>query len=100
MFQRLRQDSFATGMILGIVLPSILFAMLWAIIAIISKSTGVPNLVSLDKLILLSLIINLITMRYYLLKLKYDKTGRGILAVTFVLGMAFFMLEIFVFKVI
>jgi heme/copper-type cytochrome/quinol oxidase subunit 3 len=39
-------------------------------------------------------------MRYYLLKLKYDKTGRGILAITFVLGIAFFIVEIYVFRVI
>ena len=100
MFQRLRQDSLITGMILGLVLPLILFIILWAIIVFIGKTIGVHHLVSLDKLILLSLVINLITMRYYLLKLKYDKTGRGILVVTFILGIAFFLAEMYVFGVL
>lgn len=100
MRDKLRQDSFGMGTFLGIVLPLVVFGILWGIIKIIGLIAGIAELVRVDKIILLSICVNLFTLRYYLLKLKMDKTGRGILAVTFIFGLLFFILEIYIFKVI
>jgi uncharacterized membrane-anchored protein len=37
-----------------------------------------------------SIVFNVFVLRYYLLRAKLDKTGRGILAITFVLTAVFF----------
>jgi hypothetical protein len=39
---------------------------------------------------LLALAVNLIPFRYYLIRVKADKTGRGILLVTFVFALVYF----------
>jgi hypothetical protein len=43
-------------------------------------------------MLLLSIFINLIPIRFYFVNLKMDKTGRGILLVTFALMVLFFSL--------
>ena len=47
----------------------------------------------IPKFILISLIPSLFILRYYLLNLKYDKTGRGIVISTFVLGLVFVIVQ-------
>lgn len=96
--EKLRRDSVWLGVIMGFLVPVVLFGLLWGILAIIFHFMGRPvsnvfEVVEPQKLILLSVIPNLFLLRYYLLKLKYDLTGRGILAVTFVIGLVFAILE-------
>lgn len=90
MMDKLRRDSYAVGIILGIFLPLILFGIIYGIYALILNANPQmlirnPNLTKdlIPKFILLALIPNIFTLRYYLLKLKFDKTGRGILGVSF-----------------
>ena len=85
----LQRDSMGLGIILGIALPLILFGILYAV----STTFSPPNkeyLIKLSTLILISVFSNLATIRYYLLTLKFDKTGRGILLVTFILAISYF----------
>lgn len=96
--EKLRRDSLWLGVIMGLVVPAFLFSVLWGILALVFYFMGRPvsdvlAVVEPQKLILLSVIPNLFLLRYYLLKLKYDLTGRGILAVTFVVGILFAVLE-------
>jgi hypothetical protein len=51
---------------------------------------------SLDYLVLIAAAFNLFPLRYYLVTLHFDKTGRGILAMTFVLVIGFFALSKFI----
>ena len=85
----LRKDSMLLGIILGVCLPAVCFGILFAISTVFTPE-GKEYLIKLSNIILISVFCNLFTMRYYLLKLKYDKTGRGILLVTFVFAIAFF----------
>jgi len=48
--------------------------------------------------VLVSLFGNLFPIRYYFVNLKFDKTGRGVLLVTFVLVLIFFGLKGFLFN--
>ena len=93
MMDRLRRDSMWMGIFLGLLLPAVLFSILEGLLAIVEHYTGKIDIVDIKKLILLSIVPNLFLLRYYLLKLKYDLTGRGILAATFVLGIVFAILE-------
>ncbi len=92
---KLRRDSLPMGLFIGFICPAILFGILYAIVIIVQQHTGALNIEKMiQKLILLSVIPNVLLLRYYLVKLKYDLTGRGILLVTFAIAMLFAVLEI------
>ncbi|MDR0207501.1 MAG: hypothetical protein LBI45_09640 [Bacteroidales bacterium] len=89
MINKLRQDSFWMGLILGLLIPAIIFGLFEFIIYFLPHQIRDSNVFTLQRLILISIIPNVLLLRYYLLKLKYDLTGRGILAVTFIIGILF-----------
>ena len=96
MMDKLRRDSYGVGIVLGIVLPVVLFGIIYGIYALILKSNPQmlvrnPDLTKnlIPKFILLALIPNIFTLRYYLLNLKLDKTGRGILGISFLWAIVF-----------
>ncbi|MDD2622108.1 MAG: hypothetical protein WC142_07890 [Bacteroidales bacterium] len=87
--ERLRRDSMYLGLVIGILFPAILFGILYGISEIFAPE-GKEYLIKLPTLMLVSIFPNLFTLRYYLKKLKYDRTGRGILLVTFVYAILYF----------
>ncbi len=89
----LRKDSAIMGAILGILCPAIIFGTVELIIHFAEMRSEREDIISTQKVILLSVIPNLFLLRYYLLKLKFDLTGRGILGVTMILGLIFAILE-------
>lgn len=93
MMERFRRDSMGMGIFLGFIVPAVLFGILYGILALIEIYTGPIEKITIQKLLLLSIIPNLFLLRYYLLKLKYDLTGRGIMIVTFVWAILFVVLE-------
>ena len=81
---------------MGILVPVILFGILFGVLSILVHSypdmlVNNPKLYKtiIPKLILISLIPSLFILRHYLLNLKYDKTGRGIVVSTFICGIIF-----------
>ena len=93
MIDKLRRDSFWMGLILGALIPALIFGLLELIIFFLPHQIIYANVFTLQRLILISIIPNIFLLRYYLLKLKYDLTGRGILAVTFVFAIIFIVIE-------
>lgn len=92
---KLRRDSMPMGLFIGLICPAVCFGILYGIIALVQQKTGALQMDRMiQKLILLSVIPNVLLLRYYLVKLKYDLTGRGILLVTFAIAMLFAILEI------
>lgn len=91
--ERFRRDSTWTGVLLGFFVPAILFGILYGTLMIVEHYTGKIEAITIQKLILLSVVPNLFLLRYYLLKLKYDLTGRGIMGMTFVIAILFAVLE-------
>jgi RsiW-degrading membrane proteinase PrsW (M82 family) len=89
MIDKLRQDSFWMGLILGFLIPAIIFGVLELVIYFLPHEIMNANVFTLERLILICIIPNVLLLRYYLLKLKYDLTGRGILAITFIIGIIF-----------
>ena len=91
------KDSLALGIVIGIGLPLISFGILYAVSTFFAPA-GVDYLIKLSTMILVSVIPNLLTLRYYLLKPKFDKTGRGILLITFILAIGYFVVCLKVFN--
>ena len=96
MMEKLRRDSYVVGGALGILIPAVLFGILFGIFAIVlhfnpQMLVNKPNLIKVltPDFILLAMIPNVLLLRYYLLKLKFDKTGRGIIAVSLLCAVAF-----------
>lgn len=96
MMEKLRRDSYVVGGALGILIPAVLFGILFGIFAIVlhfnpQMLVNKPNLIKVltPDFILLAMIPNVLLLRYYLLKLKFDKTGRGIIAASLLCAVAF-----------
>jgi len=93
---RLRSDSYSMGLFLGLVIPIVLFALLFGGLLLLEHYNEIMLMRNPDlnhkmvpKLILVAILPSVFIMRHYLLNLKYDKTGRGILIATFVIGIVF-----------
>jgi hypothetical protein len=91
------KDLLLLGIVLGIALPLILFGILY-VISTIFAPVGKDYLIDLSVVILVSVFTNLFTLRYYLIKFKFDKTGRGILLVTFILAIGYFAVYLRLFN--
>lgn len=94
----LRKDSIGMGILIGFIVPAATFGVIYGAVALVLSLTGkqpteIIDIDMVQKFILLSLIPSVFTMRHYLLKLKYDRTGRGILLVTFLVAILFAILE-------
>ncbi|MBR4917769.1 MAG: hypothetical protein IKZ52_00945 [Bacteroidales bacterium] len=96
----LKKDTYTMGIVMGTVIPAILFGIMFGVLAWMVHANpdmlmNKPNLYKtiVPKFILISIIPSLFLLRYYLLKLKYDKTGRGLVISTFILGLVFVIVQ-------
>jgi uncharacterized membrane-anchored protein len=74
------------GAILGIVMPLVVFGLLYLLISV---SPSITTNKQIAKLLVMGIVPNGLMLRYYLVNLKADKTGRGIIFVTFILAIIF-----------
>lgn len=82
----LKKDNWILGIILGIVLPVAIYLLVYMAMMQWGQIEGSPGRVFMKKstMQLIGIFSNMFTFRYYMVNLKYDKTGRGILLITFV----------------
>ncbi len=93
-----RQDNFILGIVMGAISPWISLGILYLLNMLFRDIIlKVPTLVQMSTLELIAIVVNVIMMRQYMVKLKYDKTGRGLLFVTFIYIIAYAVNE-FVIK--
>lgn len=88
----LKKDSLWLGILIGIVSPFVFFGFLVLVNLVISGLFSEDQEIKKNTMFLLSIFINLLPIRIYFVSLKMDKTGRGILLITFALMLLFFML--------
>jgi len=86
-----KRDQFFAGIIFGILLPVVFFVVLYLIDLLVLEMFNTHMLRKQEYLFLLSIAINLFAIKYYFVNLNYDKTGRGILIVTFALTLLYFL---------
>lgn len=79
------------GIVIGVVLPVVGYMVLtWLNVTISDKVFGKAPIFRESTVEVISIFLNVFPFRYYMLKAKMDYTGRGILLVTFVVGLAYF----------
>jgi hypothetical protein len=93
MLKFLKKDSFWLGIIIGVVLPAVVYLILHFVNANLKNAVSNRSYLTDAMVQILSLVGNLLVMRYYLITLKADKTGRGILLVSFIIGIVCFILN-------
>lgn len=88
-----KKDSHIFGGLIGLAFPVLVYLLLMLI------AYGLKSIFNLDtsayhvKMQLVSIVINLILMRYYFVKLKFELTGRAILLVTFIYVVVYFWIH-------
>jgi hypothetical protein len=78
----LKRDLWPIGLVIGIILPILFFAILFAIDYAIFQLWARHLTERFDYIFLLSITANLFPIRHYLVNLKFEKTGMGILLAT------------------
>jgi lipid-A-disaccharide synthase-like uncharacterized protein len=81
-----KKDNWILGIALGILIPVLVYGLLYAIVKYWSTLNDALHfeLIKQSTLQLAGIFVNMFTFRYYMVNLRYDKTGRGILLATFV----------------
>ncbi|MEZ5082749.1 MAG: hypothetical protein R2750_04795 [Bacteroidales bacterium] len=85
-----KKDHYLFGLLIGVMVPVILFLIIYVINYLLFIMSVAKFYLDLETHVLISLAGNLLPIRYYFVNLKFDKTGRGILLVTFVSILIFF----------
>jgi len=93
--EKLKYDSYVFGILTGIVLPALSFALIYGIKYLIEQLFGINFNLLFASILLLSIIGNLLLIRYFLVNHKFEKSGRGIVLITAVLVVGYFVLEHF-----
>jgi hypothetical protein len=89
----LKKDNIVLGIIIGLVLPGLFYAILSVAALFIKTGPAWTRPFEPDKMMLLAVFINLLPIRLYFVNWKFDKTGRGVLIITFILVIAFFLFK-------
>lgn len=89
----IKKDHYIFGLAVGIIVPILLFGFILLMNYFLILIDVAKFYLDLQTQILISLFGNLLPIRYYFVNLKMDKTGRGVLLITFVLILAFFALD-------
>ncbi len=88
----IRKNSWAFGAFLAVVSPFLALFFLHYLFMLITAMASLRPF-HIDRFYLLSLSANLFLMRYYLVSIKMDKTGKSILVVTFLMVILFFIFK-------
>ena len=94
----LKKDHYAFGLAVGMLTPLLLFALIYAMNVFLILIGVAKFPLDLETHILVSIFGNLLPIRYYFVTLKYDKTGRGVLLITFVVVILFFAFKDVIFR--
>ena len=80
-----KKNSYLFGIVLGIVLPVLLFGVLYGL----NTMTGIffhgTIMLSIKKMMFVSTALNILPIRYYILHKEVENTGKGILIITLIL---------------
>jgi len=75
----------------GIILPVIVYGLLYLIDSVYLNSFGNHMVKQMDYLYLLSIVGNIIALRYFYLNVKKEKAGAGILLVSLIIVVLYFL---------
>ena len=87
----LNRDKLSLGLLLGTLIPlpvALIFALLVRLIQVNFLVLGEIRLVNM---FLLGIAVNIVLMRYYILKLNFIRTAKGLIVVSLILVLLFFL---------
>lgn len=87
----INRDSYLSGFIIGILLPVVAFGVFYMLDALIQRLFHLDHLLKASNLALLAIAMNMLALRYYLVKAKFERTGMSIMGLTFVMGVLYFV---------
>lgn len=85
-----KKDNWLLGISIGVAGPLLLFSLLYITFYAFGMPSHENKLLKQENLSLTAVFLNMIVFRYYMINLKYDKTGRGILITTVFYAIFFF----------
>ncbi len=85
-----KKDSHIFGGLIGLALPVLVYLLLVVIAFGVKSIFTVETSSYFEAMRLISIAANLLVMRYYFVKSKFELTGRGILLVTFIYVIVYF----------
>jgi hypothetical protein len=93
----LKKDNFLFGLFLGIISPVFMFGVIWLMNWFLML-IGVAKLwLDTETQVLVSIFVNLVYFRYFFVTLKYEKSGNGVLGITFASVILFFLFKNYIF---
>ena len=94
----LQKDHYIFGLGVGLATPVILFGLILLINYVLLLMGVARFYLDLQTHVFTSIFGNLLPIRYYFVNLKFDKTGRGVLLITFVVVLLFFAFKDSIFN--
>lgn len=88
-----KKDKLLLGIIIGVIAPAFVYGIILLINFILVQTEVTHIYLGKKSHIVLSIAGNLLPIRYYFVNVRLDKTGRGILLITFILIILFFAFE-------
>lgn len=85
------RDSFVFGLIIGLLLPAIGFVIFYLLDMLAQPLFSRDQICKTTTIQLVSIALNLFAIRYYFVNLKFEKSGKGVLLVTFIYLILFFL---------
>jgi hypothetical protein len=85
-----KRDNIWLGIGIALVVP----VMMYFLLKLINLFTGEEHILQNSTMQLIAVFVNLLPFRYYLVRIKADKTGRGILMITMILALIYFYFNI------
>lgn len=79
----LKKDNVRLGLSLGLLLPAVLFAIIYAVDYFFAVRLDKEFLIKDGTKLVIGVAINVLIFRYYMIKLRMEQTGKGILGATF-----------------
>jgi hypothetical protein len=80
-----KKNSYLFGMLLGIIIPVLLFGVLYGLNTVTGIFSNATVMLSVHKMMFVSIALNILPMRYYLVHQEVENTGKGILIITLIL---------------
>ena len=93
----LKKDNFIFGLLLVTLIPLIVYVFLEEVVTIEVNGETQPRFDQATNLVL-ALVANVLPFRQYMQKGNYEKTGKGILLVTFIFSIAYMILKFRLFQ--
>jgi hypothetical protein len=87
----LKKDKLSLGVLIGLVIPLPVAVLFAVILRLIQANFHILENTRITDMLLLGVGANLLIMRYYIVKLKFENTAKGLIIVSFVIILLFFL---------